>query len=247
MRRLITGVAAAASLLILADAALADGYGRRGGLKGGCAPAFQGFYIGAHGGYATLTSHQDDLDLFIGGFTASDRGFSGGAQLGYNFQPSCHTLWGVELDWSWASLDATTRLIPNAPGVDVRMTTSLNSYATLRTRTGLVLDNLLLYVTGGLAFADIDTRVRLVAVGLNDNVSFSDQRWGWTAGVGTEWAWGNVSLKSEILYMNFGDNDNSFFSPGVPGSLTYRTNDSVWVSRLGLNFKFGCGGRGSWC
>jgi len=171
-------------------------------------------------------------------------------QIGYNFQPSCHTLWGIEADWSWGSLDATSRFLANIPGVDFRITTSLNSYGTIRTRSGLVLDNLLLYVTGGLAFADMDTRVLYRQPGIDFvNGSSSDMRWGWTAGVGTEWAVAtNVSVKSEILYMNFGDNNTTYPLVGVgPPTASQKTNDSMWVSRLGVNIKFGCGGRGSWC
>ena len=247
MKKLVTGFVAVASLALLTEAAVADGYGRRGGLKGvGCAPAFNGFYIGAHGGYASLTSNQDDHDFFAAGMTASDRGFSGGVQVGVNFQPSCHTLFGIEADWSWSGLDATSRFVPNLAGIDIHATTSLNSFGTLRTRSGLVLDNLLLYVTGGLAWADIDVRHRLLAPPINDNVSFSDTRWGWTAGLGTEWALGaNVSLKSEVLYMNFGESDNTYTSAAAGNPRRNITTDnSIWVSRVGLNIKFGCGG---WC
>ena len=46
-----------------------------------------------------------------------------------------------------------------------------------------------------------------------DVFSFSNTRWGWTAGVGSEWALRqNVTFKSEILYMNFGDQSHSFIS-----------------------------------
>ena len=39
-------------------------------------------------------------------------------QVGYNFQRSCGTLFGVEADWSWANLDATildNRTLPAEP------------------------------------------------------------------------------------------------------------------------------------
>jgi outer membrane immunogenic protein len=246
-RALLVGIAAAASVLFVAEGALADGYGRRGGLKGGCAPAFQGFYVGAHGGFASYTAHQNDLDAYFAdnsGYTASDTGFTGGAQIGWNWQ-NCNALWGVEVDWSRGSLDATTRIAPGIPGLNFAMTSSVNSFGTLRTRTGLVVDNLLLYVTGGLAFADMDFSTRFVTAAVNERVSFGDTRWGWTAGFGTEWAVGsNISLKSEVLYLSFAEETHGFFSTAQGRGVTFTTTDSMWVTRVGVNVKFSCGG---WC
>ena len=115
-----------------------------------------------------------------------------------------------------------------------RITSSLNNYGTLRTRTGLVIDNLLLYVTGGLAWATIDFN------GIDPDqgaFSFSNTRWGWTAGVGTEFLLGrNWTFKSEILYINFDDKTHSFTADG--DRFSFQTQDDVWVARAGINYKF---------
>ena len=48
-----------------------------------------------------------------------------------------------------------------------------------------------------------------------------------------------VTLKSEVLYMDFGDEKHSFLSPAIGGArFNFTTQDSMWVSRAGLNFKF---------
>ena len=74
---------------------------------------------------------------------------------------------------------------------------------------------------------------------LPDTAEFKEWRFGWTAGFGTEWAWTqNVSLKSEVLYAAFTDREVSFNFPNA-GVQTFRHNDSVWVSRVGLNVRFG--------
>ena len=73
-----------------------------------------------------------------------------------------------------------------------------------------------------------------------ERFSFSDTRWGWTAGAGTEWAlWKNVSIKSEVLYLDFGDKGHSFASAQSGGTrFNFTTQDSVWVARTGLNLRF---------
>jgi hypothetical protein len=49
----------------------------------------------------------------------------------------------------------------------------------------------------------------------------------------------NISLKSEVLYLAFGENSTSFNSPFNGNTpFTVKTDDSVWVSRIGLNVRF---------
>jgi outer membrane immunogenic protein len=233
MWKVLLSLAAGASLVLAASGATADGMHRGSVKDAGCALPFHGFYVGAHGGFAQFTSHQNDRDGYLtdnSGWTATDNQFTGGVQVGYNWQRSCQTLFGVEADWAWGELDATTINDPNG-GTPGFMTTSITSYGTLRTRTGLVFDNLLVYLTGGLAWATMDFTVTETA-----SFSFSDTRWGWTAGVGSEWALRkNVTFKSEILYMDFGDKGYSFVDTD-PFSFT--THDSMWVGRAGVNIRF---------
>jgi outer membrane immunogenic protein len=245
MKRLCLGLALGTSVVVSAGGALADGM-NRASIKDApsCSRNFQGFYVGVNGGYADYKVSQNDHDGYFidnAGWTASERGFTGGAQVGYNWQRSCNTLFGIEADWSWADLDATTTQGIGAVVFNFSMTSSIKSYGTVRTRTGLVFDNLLLYVTGGLAIADIDFNTLSVIPGLGtEGFSFGEIRWGWTVGVGGEWAlWNNVSFKSEVLYMDFGDQDHSFISPQRGGGrFSFSTQDSLWVSRAGLNFRF---------
>jgi len=239
MRKVLMSLAAGVSLMLVAGSAAADGMPRGGGLKGvGCVPAFQGFYVGAQAGFAEYTAHPNDLDGFFtdnAGWTATDSRFTGGVTLGYNWQRTCGTLFGVEADWSWGNLKATIADNPNGGGLTIdNMTSSIQSYGTLRTRTGLVIDNLLLYLTGGLAIATIDFEGRDTSIPF----SFSDTRWGWTTGVGTEWALGrNLTFKSEILYLSFEDKHHSFVTPAGT-RFDFTTEDSLWVGRAGINYKF---------
>jgi outer membrane immunogenic protein len=116
-------------------------------------------------------------------------------------------------------------------------------------RTGVVVNNLLLYVTGGVAYGRFNRNWTFFedAPATLLTVSSDRSKLGWTAGFGTEWAFlGNWSLKSEVLYTRFVDDQQTFTGAfgaiGIAGR-QYRleSQDSMWVSRIGLNYRFGGG------
>ena len=114
----------------------------------------------------------------------------------------------------------------------VTVTSKLQWFGTLRARTGIVVDNLLLYATGGIAYANFDRSWAFFEDVSATTTTFTSQKtlFGWTGGVGTEWAWTpNWSIKSEVLYMRFasdntvvtgvraGRGDRGPLSSGQPG------------------------------
>jgi outer membrane immunogenic protein len=234
-------------LVVIASAfattgASADGYQRPPGVVpvAGCA-RFGGFYVGGNIGWATLTAHQNDLDGYFSGaptsFTATDDTFTAGAQFGYNLQKGC-TVFGIEADWNWADLSANTRLFPLS-GFDDRLKTRIDNFGTIRTRTGIVVDRLLLFVTGGVAWTETRDSVRRLDL-VDERFSSNDTRWGWTAGFGTEYALApGVSLTSDVLYLSFGDEEHTFNSPAFGGRFRTKTDEEIWVARMGLNIRFG--------
>jgi outer membrane immunogenic protein len=249
-------MAAMAAAAFTTGSASADGYQRRGvaPVAVGCAN-FGGFYVGGNIGWATLTAHQNDLDgvtnvafqpYGIGvptSFTSTDDSFTGGVLIGYNIQKGC-TLFGLEADWNWADLNANTRLFPGlAPfGVDENIKTRIDGFGTIRTRTGVVVDQLLLYVTGGLAWAETKDTVGL----FGDRFSSTDTRWGWVGGVGTEYLLrSNISLTSDLLYLSFTDQNHNLNFGGIWDGecvgcrFRTRTDDQIWVARMGVNIRFG--------
>jgi outer membrane immunogenic protein len=112
----------------------------------------------------------------------------------------------------------------------------------------VVVDNLLIYVTGGLAFANFSRTYTQTDLNVPQSEVFSHSRsrWGWAAGFGTEWAiTSNWSLKSEVVYNRFEKDDATFTCAvfcGAPESKRFDNQDSVWVTRVGINYRFG-GGR----
>ena len=206
---------------------------------------FHGFYVGGQVGTVGHRADRLDQDAYLGevaSYTATKDGWGGGAQIGYNYQCG-NKLWGFEADWMWASQTATSRLLPNlVPAVDLRIISRVQSFGTLRTRTGIIIDNVMLYITGGLAAARINTAWHNVqpAVPIFEELSFNDTRWGWTAGVGAEVAlWDRWSLKSEALYIRLTEKSYTAISPAFAAPFGFTHNDDIWTARVGLNYHFG--------
>ena len=207
---------------------------------------FGGFYLGANvgAGYATA-HHNDDDGYFNGGYadaghTNTASGWNGGVQGGYNWQRGC-TVFGVEIDWSWSSAKAQYTAFPNYPGFLGTIDSNLKSFGTARTRTGIIVDDVMLYVTGGLAWANVSNTYTQAFPGINEQFSFSSTRWGWTVGAGSEWKFAaNWSLKSEVLYMQFKEQQDTFFSLVSPaGNYRFNNNNNAVVARMGVNYIFG--------
>jgi outer membrane immunogenic protein len=205
---------------------------------------FHGFYVGGQVGTVGYRADRLDQDAYLGevaSYSATKDRWGGGAQVGYNYQCG-NKLWGFEADWMWTSTTATSRLLPNAP-VDLQIISRLQSFGTLRTRTGIIVDNVLLYITGGFAAARINTAWHNVnpAVPIAEELAFNDTRWGWTIGAGAEVAlWDRWSIKSEALYIRLTEKSYSAVSPTLgPPPFGFTHNDDIWTARVGLNYHFG--------
>ena len=215
---------------------------------------WSGFYAGLNAGYARGTTVWNDLDAsIIGGGTLaneSTNGFIGGGQIGYNWQLR-HAVFGLETDFDYLSLNQTTRLFDLAGSgvVAFRLHDSVRWLGTVRGRAGLALDNVLLYMTAGLAYGRTDHSVSDVA---NPPPSlqevfrdFSTTKIGVVAGGGMEYGldprW---SVKAEALYVDLGKHTGIFQSNGDPNLSSgfvgrLETLDTMWIVRAGVNYKFG--------
>lgn len=158
------------------------------------APMFNwtGFYLGAHGGYGFGDFLGNDID-----------GFTGGFQLGYNWQFSPNLVFGLEGDITLSDVNGTAFGFPY----------HVDYLGTARARIGYAWDRTMLFGTGGVAF----TRASLGGIHGTDT--------GWTLGAGMEWAFSHGwSAKAEYAYYNFENNiDLSMIKLGV----NYRFG-SVW-------------------
>ena len=262
MRKLWLGLAIGTAVVGTAGSALADGMPQYGRSYARDCANFSGLYVGGNVGGVYYTPNLEDRNNFvsfpfsIGGtttYSGTDAGVSGGVQAGYNFQRHC-TVFGLEADWSWTDAHVQSLAHPNFLGAPTAVGTvdgNLHSFATLRTRTGVVVDRTLLYVTGGIAWLDARHSVSNVFPGLaTEAFRIGDNgRWGWVGGFGTEFALSsNISIKSEALYMTTADSDDRVATNAVINRCTttgsicdFKTSDSAWVARVGLNFRFGGG------
>jgi outer membrane immunogenic protein len=117
--------------------------------------------------------------------------------------------------------------------------------ATARARLGYAADKWLWYVTGGVAYAGLEVNNDACAVAANAcRVPTSVKRFGWIAGVGTEYALGGGwSAKGEALYANFGTfhYDDSPAANGCVQCYSMDVKMHEWILRLGINYRFGSG------
>lgn len=154
---------------------------------------WSGLYLGAHAGYLWGT-----VDVSEGGVieAAGDiSGGIGGLYAGYNVQMDNIVL-GVEGDFGIAAVSGSGTL----PQPADEYTYDLNWNGHLRARAGFAADQFLVYVAGGLAFA---------------NHTLSEDTWtdtqthvGWTLGVGAEYAvTESIAVRAEYLYDDYGSAD----------------------------------------
>ena len=184
--------------------------------------------------------------------------FIGGGQAGYNWQ-SGRFVGGIEGDISWTGINQTVittkTMTPPLAGFMVHGDAMKEDWiATIRGRAGFtVTPSFLLYATGGLAVAHVQT-ASAVAFTVTPDIyagTFDDTRFGWTVGGGGEWMiapkW---SIKAEYLYVDLGKqtvnlacvNTAICGAPPQPAPGASYANDFRFrehIARVGLNYHFG--------
>jgi outer membrane immunogenic protein len=217
-----------------------------------------GFYLGGHAGYgwdndsvnfSGLVPPVFDVGAIPRSLSVHPKGFIGGGQIGYNWQVSPIWLVGIEGDLSGADIHGSTSYFFPGLGQAAPVTTtvdkSLEWFATLRGRLGLVFDRLLVYGTGGAAFGRVKMNFLANAplASSFETGSVSETKTGWSAGAGAEYALGgNWSVMFQWLYFDLGEVTAS--GPQVlsgrpqPFTLTARANTKGNVVWAGLNYQF---------
>lgn len=202
---------------------------------------WSGFYAGLNAGYARGNTVWNDLDatLTAGGtfIDQSSNGFTGGGQIGYNWQFR-HAVIGLETDFNYLGLNHGTNLFVLTGGTPTSIHDSMRWFGTVRGRAGLALDNVLLYLTAGLAYGRTDHKEIDGAPVLNADLSAT--KLGFAAGVGAEYGLDpHWSVKTEVLYVDLGKSSTTIgpFFGGISGR--FDTLDTMWIVRAGVNYKFG--------
>jgi outer membrane immunogenic protein len=223
-----------------------------------------GLYAGLQVGYAwdqdpvTVTNLSPTLTsagpfFFSDSFSDNPSGVIGGAHLGYNKQ---FDNWLLGLNWviglegtvDGTSL-STTRVSPfgfsSALGLgNLPIFGSLNTRSavqgSIRLRAGVAFDRVLIYATGGAAFAGFATDYQTFApVFLQEDDSKT--RSGWTVGGGLEYAvTNNWSIRAEYRYSDFGHTIDYPFATIISpfGLLSVQHHLTQNQVQFGISYRF---------
>jgi outer membrane immunogenic protein len=242
-----TGMASAADLPMKAPAAAVPMY------------SWTGFYVGFNAGYNWGRGDVDTVagpgpfaptfgpESIVAAALAStsidpgQRGFIGGAQIGYNWQFASRWLAGFEADIQGLSNGQSASLTTGSgvPGFPTEAFISTTTVAkkvdwlgTLRARLGiLVTPSLLAYGTGGLAYGGVKASTTIaqsdtgilpgpVTATATTTGSYSETRVGWALGGGMEWMFApHWSLKGEYLHYDLGK--ASWTSPNLVANTVF--------------------------
>jgi len=184
--------------------------------------------------------------------TLNPSGFAGGGQLGCNWQMSNFVI-GAEGDIVGLTGNASrSTSFPVAGGGNNFVSDSAKDewMSTLRARAGWAFDRVLLYATGGVAFAHWSFNHAYSNTfdpsGAAANISTSTTRTGWTVGGGLEYALtNNWTVRGEYLYADFGTFNNylthlsfAFVAGGSGFTVLHPERLRENIARAGLNYKF---------
>jgi outer membrane immunogenic protein len=214
-----------------------------------------GGYVGINGGYAFGKSEWSDARNPSGLGSTGNFNVNGGligGTMGVSGQWGAWVL-GVEGDFDWQGLSGTsgspfcTQLITStsvsAPPAGLSCKTASNWLLTVRPRFGYAWDRVLVYGTGGVAGANVETA-------LSGQPNQNNAVWGWTAGAGVEMAFAdNWTFKVEYLFVDLAnavcnhgyscgyDAAATATTPALNSTSNVKLNENI--VRVGVNFKFG--------
>ncbi len=154
-----------------------------------------GLYIGAQAGYGWGEDDTANTVLFDWDGEHDIDGWTGGILGGYNYQNG-QWVFGFELDAELSNVEGDDPTWSFGENINAKIT----SQGSARGRVGYAYDRALLYVTGGLAFANIDTKYTDGA----SLDSYDQTRSGWTLGAGVEYAFApNWTGRIDYRYVDF--------------------------------------------
>ncbi|WP_074123132.1 outer membrane beta-barrel protein [Bradyrhizobium sp. AS23.2] len=218
--------------------------------------SWTGFYIGGNIGGGMASSHFDDPCIIYCSSATPTRGFfTGGAQIGYNYQFGAGLV-GIEADVNGNS-SFKDSVIGGGDFFALRVSSKADISGSIRARAGLVVNNALVYVTGGAAWADVkqtgidfhnDTTDPDFGLPSGRTANNSGVLWGGVIGAGVEYALNpNWTIGAEFLHTMYQDRDahilradgSNFCGFRGPTDCVLRSQLTTDVARLRINYKFG--------
>jgi outer membrane immunogenic protein len=234
--------------------------------------SWTGAYVGVNAGYgwgdseASTTTLNPPVQYFAlssvpaiaaaGAQTVKPNGFTGGGQIGYNWQASSNVVLGLEADFEYFGLKGSTTSGAVYPccaptAFTINQNVSTDWLATFRARLGyLVTPSTLVYVTGGGAVTDVKGTFTFTDTfaAATESASFNSTKLGWTVGGGVEWTlWSGWSAKAEYLFVSFPSasvtSNNLIINNGTLArplqTFTHSADLDASIARFGINYKLG--------
>jgi outer membrane immunogenic protein len=193
-----------------------------------------GGYVGVIGSVTSLVGHYDKVPD-VGNPVdpeMSGTGFMGGVVAGYNWQVDNFVL-GIEGDYQIG-----TEIASNDDPAELTDMT-FNGLATARVRGGVVLDQTMFYLTGGVALIDTEFGGEVGPAGAGAHDSQSAWVTGYAVGGGMEHAFTD-SLHGRLEYMYIGASDASYRleDPNGFGGDVDMHFQGIHQIRAGLTYNF---------
>jgi outer membrane immunogenic protein len=208
-------------------------------------------YVGAHLGGGRAAKDMTDpvqlvQDSFLGagsttGITTASTTPTGvviGGQIGCDYEFASNLVIGIEGSASGSTMRGSTNVGLPLGNPDVGLVQANTDFlASVTGRVGYAFDTVLLYAKGGFAVAGDKYNVSGTFTGLPYNFQGLDNRYGWTAGGGVDWAFSrHWSMNVEYDYYRFG-NGPILMSDGINGfSGVVDVRQTVQVVKVGVNF-----------
>lgn len=196
--------------------------------------SWSGVYGGLQVGYARNFDHAVETFTATGGSTGlvydfAQYGGTFGAKVGANYQYGM-LVTGLEADIDVGDVKGGFVDAPIGSGSD-----TIKMQGSVRARLGLAYDRVFVYGTGGLAFAQIESRYTFLPTSTNEY--FKDMRTGWTVGGGIDFALTpNWVIGADYRHSDYGkiDHVSTVAFPGLTG-IHQQTSD---VFHLSASYKY---------
>ncbi len=206
---------------------------------------WSGFYVGVVGSGGLFTVEQEDYwcDLACNAPTLQDWDASIGVQGGFNWQNG-NLVFGVVADWS-TGFEQKEKVLYNADPDGVDWEAKWNSYGTIRGRAGLATGDALIFVTAGVAIADVDYSATEFADGATDCLtddcaSVNDTLVGFAGGAGMGFpVANNVHVTLEYLYIGMPWEKDRYSTANANATDEYVSwTTSAQLARVGVVWEF---------
>jgi outer membrane immunogenic protein len=232
---------------------------------------WKGFYVGGNAGGVKGSTDAFTSTVFsptgyfalssvpaiaaVGKQKLSPRGFTGGGQVGYNFQTG-HLVLGVETDFGAMHVNddfvgSATYPCCAPTNFTVKQSISTDWLWTTRPRVGVAGGPVLVYGTVGVALTNLNYQALFIDTfaTAHENAGVDEIRTGWIAGGGVEFKIGSGShwsIKGEYLLADFGQvkttsTNLTAFTPAVAfptNVFTHQADLQQHIFRTGFNYRF---------